>query len=117
MKKFITLLAIGMLLLPAIGEGYQRRVDSVRGRNGRVVRRYRYNFRNEARYRAPNRSSQSYGTQRDGASRYRRGGYGPNYYRNYHPDYPGLDFGRYDMMPYYHADRMWRLNQRIRNGR
>ncbi len=127
MKKFITLIIVSLMLLPAIGKEYEMRVDSVAGRDGRVVRRYRYNFKDEATYRAPKESAQTEQTPRYVSPRYhgRDYGYGRDYGRNgrlsVFPYYPGLNYGRYNTMPYYYADWQRRQNdaesQRMRNYR
>jgi hypothetical protein len=120
MKMFITLLTVSFLLFSVIAQGLERRVDSVRSRNGRSVQRHRFYFNDAPRHRATRQPGRTYGTRRYEPPRYesgRRGGggYGPNYYPNYSPDYPGLDFSRYNMMPYYNADRNWLRNYRLRH--
>lgn len=117
MKKFIILLTVSLMLLTVISEGYTLTTRRYRDSNGRAVRHYSFRFK-EREYSQPPQNLEPYqysAPRREQTYRPRGGGNGPNYYRNYHPDYPGLDFSRYDMMPYYHRDRMWLYNQRLRH--
>ena len=86
MKRFIWLMIVGVFVFASVGAGYQRREDRIRGRDGRMVRRYRFDFNDRTRsnpYRAnPYRGCSPY--------------LGYEQYR-----YPGVDLHRYDMMPYY----------------